>query len=162
MNETKIFLNDWAAYNDGSIGYGWFTPAEAIDFMESKEDQDLEWFIADIDNYLGVDFGNLDYANVEEVCETIKTLEDLQDWERDEVIAVMEYDNCSVEEAIDNRSNYCMFSSEESYRSYLDEEVEIAMNDCSSWIKNYFDYEAYYRENEQFAFFASNGCVILK
>ena len=75
--ETKVYLNTWGAYNEGYIGYGWMTPAEAREFMEEDPERDGgEWFIADIDNYLGVDFGNLDYANVDKILDSIETLEE--------------------------------------------------------------------------------------
>lgn len=62
--QTKVYLNTWGAYNEGCIGYGWMTPDEARDFMEEDIERDGgEWFIADIDNYLGVDFGNINYSN---------------------------------------------------------------------------------------------------
>ncbi len=153
MNETKIFLNDWNNYNNGFIGYGWMTPAECMEYMEERADQDREWFIADIDNYLGVDFGSLDYANVEDICEQIETLENMEDYERDEVIAVMEYRGCSVEEAIDTKDNYIIYSDEDSYRASLDEYIEYQLNGASDLISSYFDYDAY---------FASNGCIIVE
>ena len=63
MNETQIYLNTWGAYNDGCIGYGWMSPEEARDFIEANEERDGgEWFIADIDNYTGVDFGTIEYC----------------------------------------------------------------------------------------------------
>lgn len=83
---TKVYLNTWGAYNEGCIGYGWMTPDEARDFIEENPDRDGgEWFIADIDNYLGIDFGSLDYADVNEIIDTIEALEELEDWELDTV-----------------------------------------------------------------------------
>lgn len=55
MNTTKVFLNTWGAYNNGSIGYGWMDSEEAKEFIENNPERDGgEWFIADIDNYLGI------------------------------------------------------------------------------------------------------------
>ena len=120
MEQTTIYLNTWGAYNDGCIGYGWMTPEEARDFIESDEERDGgEWFIADIDNYTGVDFGPLDYANVMEIIDTLEVLNDMSTYERDEVAAVMEYLNTNdVNEAIDNKDNYCIFSDLEQYHDF--------------------------------------------
>ena len=56
---TKLYLNTWGAYNNGCIGYGWMTAEKAREFIENNPGRDGgEWFIADIENYLGV---NIDY-----------------------------------------------------------------------------------------------------
>jgi len=60
MKETKVYLNTWKNYNDGFLGYGWMNAETAIDFINEDPDRaGGEWFIADIDNYLDIDFGNL-------------------------------------------------------------------------------------------------------
>lgn len=160
MNETKIFLNTWSAYNDGSIGYGWMTPTEARDFIDEDPERDGgEWFIADIDNYLGIEFSNLDYCNVDEIIETIATLEDMREWERDEVIAVMEYLSTNdVNEAIDKKDYYCIFSDRESYLDSCDELLEFNGRDL---IERYFDYDAYHRDCMFDVYEAENGVIIL-
>ena len=65
MNEiTKVWLNTWGNYNDGGLGYGWQTPEQAREFIEDNPERDGgEWFIADIDDYLGVDLPNLNYRD---------------------------------------------------------------------------------------------------
>lgn len=161
MNETKIFLNTWGAYNDGCIGYGWMTPDEARDFIDEDEERDGgEWFIADIDNYLGIKFSNLDYCNVMDVIETIETLENMRDWERDEIIAIMEYRNTDdVQDAIDARDRYIIYSDVDSYFESCDELLEFNGND---FIARYFDYDAYHRDCMYDAYEAENGVVILE
>lgn len=160
MNETKIYLNTWGAYNNGCIGYGWMTPDEARDFIDEDPERDGgEWFIADIDNYLGIEFSNLNYCNVDDVIDTIETLENMYDWERDEVIAVMEYLNTDdVQEAIDKKDNYCIYSNVDSYLDSCDELLEFNGN---SFIERYFDYDAYHRDCMFDAYEAGNGVVIV-
>ena len=160
MNETKIFLNTWGAYNDGSIGYGWMTPDEARDFIDNDPERDGgEWFIADIDNYLGVKFSHLEYCNVEDVIDTIATLEAMPEWERDEVIAVMEYlSTDDVNEAIYKKDRYCFYSDRESYLDSCDELLEFNGRD---WVERYFDYDAYHRDCMYDAYEAENGVIIL-
>lgn len=160
MNETKIFLNTWGAYNDGSIGYGWMTPDEARDFIDEDPERDGgEWFIADIDNYLGIEFSRLDYCNVDEVIETIATLEDMQPWERDEVIAIMEYINTDdANEAIDRRDDFIIYEDREAYFDSCDEILNFGGN---SILESYFDYDSYHRDCMYDAYEAGNGVIIL-
>ena len=111
MEQTRIYLNTWGAYNNGCIGYGWMLPEEARDFIEEDEERDGgEWFIADIDNFTGCDFGALDYANVNEIIDTIEILNNMDPYERDEVAALMEYlGTRNANEVISKKDNYCPF-----------------------------------------------------
>jgi hypothetical protein len=157
---TKVYLNTWGAYNDGCIGYGWMTPEEARNFIEENPERDGgEWFIADIDNYLGVEFGSLDYADVNEIIDTIEALEELNDYELDEVVAVMEYLNTTdAQEAIDNRDNYTIFADLDQYHDSCDEILEFNGNEM---LERYFDYDAYHRDCDFDIYEASNGVCIL-
>lgn len=157
---TKIYLNTWGAYNEGCIGYGWMTPDEARNFIEEDPERDGgEWFIADIDNYLGVEFGSLDYADVEEIIETIEALEELNDYELDEVIALMEYKGTkNAQEAIDDKDSYTFFADLDQYHDSCDELLEFGGNEM---LERYFDYDAYHRDCDFDIYEASNGVCIL-
>lgn len=169
MNSTRIFLNTWGAYNEGSIGFGWFTPDEARTFIdESLENETFvskygeEFFIADIDNYLGVDFGNLDYANIEDVCETIETLEDMDDDEQAKVIGLMEFGD-SLQEAIDSIDDCYYYESEIAYDDYIDDMAdECYLYNVPDQVKWYFDYDAFRRDYKINANYLvlNNGAVI--
>lgn len=88
MENTRVYLNTWKNYNDGGIGYGWMTAEEARDFIEDDPERDGgEWFIADIDNYLGIKVSS-DYSDVMEVIDTIETLEDMDEQESKPVVAI--------------------------------------------------------------------------
>ena len=156
---TKVYLNTWGAYNDGCIGYGWMTPEEARDFIDEEPERDGgEWFIADIDNYLGVEFGRLDYANVDEILDSIEALEDLEDWELDEVVALMEYLNTNdAQEAIDARDSYAFYSDLDQYHDCCDECLEFGNNEL---LERYFDYDAFHRDCDFDIYKASNGVCI--
>ena len=158
-NETKVFLNTWENYNNGSIGYGWMTAEEARNFIDEDTERDGgEWFIADIDNYLGVDFGSLDYANVDEILDTIETLEAMEDYERDEVVALMEYLNTNdAQEAIDSLDSYVFYTDIDSYHDCCDECLEFKGNDL---LERYFDYDAFHRDCDFDIYEASNGVCI--
>lgn len=157
---TKIYLNTWGAYNNGCIGYGWMTPDEARNFIEENPERDGgEWFIADIDNYLGVEFGSLEYADVNEIIGTIETLEELEDWELDEVVALMEYKGTNnAQEAIDDRDSYTFFADLDQYHDSCDEILEFNGNEM---LERYFDYDAYHRDCDFDIYEASNGVCIL-
>ena len=161
MNKTKIFLNTWGAYNSGCIGYGWMSTDEARDFIDDNPERDGgEWFIADIDNYTGVDFGCLDYANVDDIIEAIELLNDMQDWELKEIAAVMEYLNTTnVNEAIDEKDNYIIYSDIDEYHESCDESINF--NGCDELIERYFDYDAFHRDCDYDIYEASNGVCIL-
>ena len=158
--DTKVFLNTWGAYNEGCIGYGWFRPAAAREFIEENPERDGgEWFIADVDNYLGIDFGALEYANVEDVIDTIETLEDMEDWEIREVVAMMEFlSTRDVQEAIDGRDSYTIFDDIDAYYESCDELLDFRGNEM---LERYFDWEAYHRDCAFDIYEASNGICIL-
>lgn len=160
MEQTTIYLNTWGAYNNGCIGYGWMTPEQARDFIEEDEERDGgEWFIADIDNYTGVDFGSLDYANVMEIIDTIETLNNMEECEREEVAALMEYlSTNNINEAMDKIDNYTFYSDIECYHDCCDESLEFGNNEL---LERYFDYEAYHRDCDYDIYEASNGVCIL-
>jgi hypothetical protein len=157
---TKIYLNTWGAYNEGCIGYGWMTPDEARDFIEENPERDGgEWFIADIDNYLGVEFGSLDYADVEEIIDTIEALEELEDYELEQVVALMEYKGTrDAQEAIDDLDSYTFYSDLDQYHDCCDEVLEFNGNEM---LERYFDYDAYHRDCDFDIYEASNGVCIL-
>lgn len=159
IETTKVFLNTWGAYNEGSIGYGWMTPEEARNFIDDDPERDGgEWFIADIDNYLGVDFGNLDYANVDDIIEAIETLENLDEYELDNVVALMEYySTTDVQEAIDKLDNHTFFADIDEYHDMCDETIDFGNNEL---LERYFDYEAFHRDCDFDIYEASNGVCI--
>lgn len=158
--QTKIFLNTWGAYNNGCIGYGWMTAQEARDFIDDDPERDGgEWFIADLDNYYDVDFGTIEYANVDDIIEAIEAIEALQEWEIAEVIAVMEYlGTHDPQEAIDEKDDYIIFSDLDQYHDHCDELLEFGENEI---LERYFDYDAYHRDCDFDIYEASNGVCIL-
>lgn len=166
-DETKLFLNTWGAYNSGSIGYGWMTPEEARKFIQENPNRDGgEWFIADIDNYLGIDtraaWGSLDYANVSDVINDIEKLEELNESELKLVNALIECYNMSVDDAIDSKDDYLWFSDRDSWEDFLTEQVELEAreHDIPSKFLDYFDYSKYIDNEEYYVTIAANGVVI--
>lgn len=159
IETTKVFLNTWGNYNEGSIGYGWMTADEAVEFIEENAERDGgEWFIADIDNYLGVNFGNLDYANAIKICETIKALEGMYEDELKEVVALMEYLSTNdVQEALEQKDNYVFYADKDAYHDCCDECLEFGGNEI---LERYFDWDAYHRDCDFDIYEADNGVCI--
>ena len=160
MEQTKVYLNTWGAYNNGCIGYGWMDPEQARDFIEENSERDGgEWFIADIDNYTGVNFGSLDYCNVMEIIDTIETLNNMEIGERYEIAALMEYLSTSnINDAINKLDQFTFFSDIDSYHDCCDETLEFGNNEI---LARYFDYETYHRDCDYDVYEASNGVCIL-
>jgi hypothetical protein len=158
---TRIYLNTWGAYNDGCIGYGWFTPEEARNFIDDDPERDGgEWFVADIDNYLGVEFGNLDYASVDAIIETIEALEALDEWELAMVVAIMEYHGYShALDAIDAIDDHCCYTDLDAYHDFCDELLDFSGS--NEILGRYFDYDAYHRDCDFDIYEASNGVCIM-
>ena len=160
MEQTTIYLNTWGAYNDGCIGYGWMLPDQAREFIEEDPERDGgEWFIADIDNYTGVEFGSLEYCNVNELIDTIEALNNMKEWERNEIAAVMEYLSTNdVQKAIDEKDNYTIFSDIDNYHDCCDESIDFGNNEL---LERYFDYESFHGDCDFDIYEASNGVCIL-
>lgn len=161
MNITKVFLNTWKNYNEGFLGYGWMTPEEAIDFIEEDPDRDGgEWFIADIDNYFNIEFTNLEYRNVLAILELMQTLEDMEDYEREAVTAIMEYNsNYDIQDAIDRIDNYMIYPDVDTFYECMDELVDLS--GMPENLQYYFDYDLYHRDCMMDAYEASNGVVLV-
>lgn len=156
--ETRLYLNDWGSYNNGNCGYGWMTTTQAREFLENSN-EDKEWFIADIDtDFDGLKFDKLEYYNIYNVIETIEGLEELEDYEQAEVVALMEYNRCSFEEALNDRSRYAFYSSIDNYFEVMDEILE---SECPKHIQSYIDWGKYHNDLMYDATEASNGVVIM-
>lgn len=161
MEETKIYLNTWGAYNDGCIGYGWMTTDEAKAFIEKNPERDGgEWFIADIDNYTGCEFENLNNSNVYDVIRIIETLEDMDEEERREVVALMEYlGTHDIAEAVDSLDRYVFYEDINSYYDMCDELIDEQLASMPN-VRFYFDYAAYHRDCDYDVHEMGNGVVI--
>jgi hypothetical protein len=109
---------------------------------------------------LGVEFGSLDYANVDAILDSIEALEELEDWELDEVVAIMEYRGTKdAQEAIDARDHYICYSDLEAYHDSCDELLDFSGS--NELLERYFDYDAYHRDCDFDIYEASNGVCIL-
>lgn len=158
---TKVWLNTWGNYNDGSLGYGWMTPEQAKEFIEGNPERDGgEWFIADIDDYIGIDLPRLNYRNVDDVLDMLIELEELEEFKRDCLIAVMHDNNVfNLEEAQRLVDSYAFYKDWEAYHDSCDE--LLCFDNILDTFQRYFDFEAYHRDCDFDAREADNGIILI-
>lgn len=95
---------------------------------------------------MGVEFGNLDYAIIEDVCETIETLEDMDEDEQAKIIALINY-GYELSDAIDKADDCYYYESESDYDDYIDELAdECYLSQVPETVRFYFDYGAFRRD----------------
>lgn len=165
--ESKIYLNTWGAYNNGCIGYGWMTPEEAREFIASDPERDGgEWFAADIDNYTGLEFRDLEYWSASDIIDILDMMNE-QDEEQARYIAALAEYNGGIDSAeeltelIDKLGNYYMYDSVDDYYAAMDELIDECEGNAPELLTRYFDYDAYHRDLMFDAYEAENGVVIV-
>ena len=158
---TKVWLNTWGNYNDGHLGYGWMTPEEAEEFIEDNPERDGgEWFIADIDDYIGIDFPNLNYRSVFDILELLKGLEELDEYAQKCLIAVMHDNNVfDLEEALSLSDRYTFYEDWEAYHDSCEE--ALGLESYPEIFQRYFDYVSFYRDCDFDAHEAENGIILV-
>lgn len=174
--KTMVFLNTWGLYNmsyeptgeigkeNGFIGYGWMTPEQAREFIEQNPGRDGgEWFVADIDNYTGVQFRDLNECNAMEVIEILEALENMDKYDK-EVVAVLLNEGYTLEEAIEKKDDCMIYSNcddmEDVARQYAEETG--LLGSMPEELQYYFDFAAFGRDmdyNGHYVFAESGNCV---
>lgn len=155
----NIFVNTWGNYNEnGADGGKWITlPKDEEELTEELEtiaqamgDNDPEWAIHDYEWVTDVDlFDVSENDSIEELNQRIKELEELEEWELEEVASAMEAFGYSFMEAVE-RQQQGYFTL---YRDMdLTEVAEQLVNECyftkdtPDIFTRYFDYEAFGRD----------------
>ena len=94
-----------------------------------------------------------------EIIDTIETLNNMDEWEHKEVVAIMEYiGTTDIKEAIERRDEYSIYSDIEQYHDCCDESIDFGNNEL---LERYFDYDSYHRDCDFDIYEASNGVCIL-
>lgn len=155
----NVFLNTWGNYNEnGADGGKWITlPMSAGALDEELEaiaaamgDNDPEWAIHDYEWTTDIDlFEVSEYDSISKLNERLAELEQLQEWDLEEVAAAMEAYGYDFEEAVE-RQQKGYFTL---YRNMdLTEVAEELVNECyftkgtPDIFTRYFDYEAFGRD----------------
>lgn len=161
----RIFLTNLGKYVEGSLIGEWVSLPIDEDELQKVfkrikiNERYEEWFITDYEvEVCGVGNAIGEYSSLTLLNEVAEKLDNLRDWEREKLQAIMEAESCScltdLLETIENLDNWDLLSDvkgREDLGYYYAEEcccLEVPEN-----IKNYFDYEAFGRDIEM----ESNG-----
>lgn len=152
----NIFVNTWGNYNtNGADGGQWITlPMEAEELEEVLEniadlmgDEDPEWAIHDYEWTTEIELDEIsEYDNIFKINEMCLELDELDEWEAEEVAAAVEAWDYSFAEALDRQQRGCFIF----YKGMdLEEVAEEIINECydlPEFALRYFDYEAFARD----------------
>ena len=152
----NIFVNTWGNYNEnGADGGEWITlPMNPDELEEALEniaavmgDKDPEWAIHDYEWTIEIDPREIsEYDNIQELNDFCQELDNMEEWEAEEIAAAMEAYGYSFMEAMDRQQRgYFTF-----YPGLdLEEVAEELINECydlPEFALRYFDYEAFARD----------------
>ncbi len=152
----NIFVNTWGNYNEnGADGGQWITlPMDTDELEEVLEniagamgDEDPEWFINDYEWTTEIEMDEIsEYANIHDLNEKCQEIDNLEEWEAEEIAAAIEAYGYSFDEAMDRQQRGCFIF----YPGRdLEEVAEDIINDCydlPEFALRYFDYEAFARD----------------
>lgn len=155
----NIFANTWGNYNEnGADGGKWLKlPMDPDELEEELEliaaamgDNDPEWAIHDYEWLTDIDLFDIsEHDNIMNLNERLLELEELEEWELEEVAAAIEAFGYSFLEAVDRqqRGYFTLYRNMD-----LTEVAEELVNDCyitkdtPDIFARYFDYEAFGRD----------------
>ena len=152
----NIFVNTWGNYNtNGADGGEWITlPMEEetlkerlAQIAEAMGDIDPEWAIHDYEWTTEIDLDEIsEYANIFTVNAMCNEINDLNEWEAEEVAAAMEAYGYTIVEALDRQRRGCFIF----YKGMdLEEVAEEIVNECydlPEFAYRYFDFAAFGRD----------------
>ena len=152
----NIFVNTWGNYNEnGADGGQWITlpmdPEELEEVLENIAaligDNDPEWAIHDYEWTTEIELDEIsEYANIFKLNEMCNDLDDLEEWEAEEIAAAVEAWGYTFAEALDRHQRGCFVF----YQGRdLEEVAEEIINECydlPEFALRYFDFEAFARD----------------
>ncbi len=155
----NIYINTWGNYNEnGADGGEWITLPMDEDELQEKLDQvadamhdeDPEWFVNDYEWTTDIQpFEVNELDNYFELNEQLNDLDDLDEWEREEIAAAVDAFGYSFMEAYEKQQQGCFIL-------YRDQDLEDVaydlVNECyftkdtPDILERYFDYSAFARD----------------
>ena len=152
----NLFVNTWGNYNvNGADGGQWITlpmdPDELEEVLENiatlMKDTDPEWFINDYEWTIDMELGDVhEMDSITEWNERCQEVDDLEEWEAEEIAAAMEAYGYTFPEALERQRRGCFIF----YPGRdLEEVAEDLINECydlPEFALRYFDYEAFARD----------------
>lgn len=149
----SIYLNTWGNYNEnGADGGKWFElpcnidEAREIIAEQTGEDvEEAEFFINDYETDInGLDID--EYSDIDELNDIAEELENLDDYDREKLEAILESEGGSLRSALDNLDNrvyYPGYTLEDVAQEQVDEGL---FGEIPAEIANYIDYKAIARD----------------
>lgn len=158
MSMMSIYLTNLGRYNEGYLVGEWIRlPIEEEELKKVLKRIEInkryeEWFITDVEVEIrGIGDAIGEYSNLSTLNELGDMLDELCDWEKEKLQAVLEVERCScatdIIELINNLEDWDLLTqveNEEDLGYYFAEEcccITIHEN-----LKSYFDYESYGRD----------------
>lgn len=174
MTTTKkkilaVYITNLGKYNEGELVGEWLElPATNEEIEELMErigidgEEYEEIFITDFESDLGITCG--EYDSIEELNEMAETIENLDDWERDIVEALISEGGYDIKEAIEKCEDVIVYSDCYNMADVAEQYVETTglLGDIPESLRYYFDFEAYGRDMEiegEFIFTDDGNCI---
>ena len=163
----RIYLTNLGKYNEGELVGKWVDLPTTNGFDKHLEEIGIneeyeEWFITDYETDIdGLEIG--EYSNIEELDELAETLENLQDYDK-EVVEALISEGYTLEDALDKIDDCMVYYNCNDMEDVAREYIEQCglLNDVSDILQNYFDFEAYGRDmgiEGTFVFTNNGNCV---
>ena len=163
----RIYLTNLGKYNEGELVGKWVDLPTTNGFEEHLEEIGIneeyeEWFITDYETDIaGLTIG--EYDNIEELDELAETLEDLQDYDR-EVIEALISEGYSLEDALKKKDDCMIYYNCNDMTDVAEQYAEETglLDSIPENLRYYFDFEAYGRDmgiEGTFVFTNNGNCV---
>lgn len=163
----RIYLTNLGKYNEGELVGKWVDLPTTNGFDEHLEEIGInekyeEWFITDYETDIdGLEIG--EYSNIEELDELAEILENLQDYDK-EVVEALISEGYTLQNALDKKDDCMIYYNCNDMEDVAREYIEQCglLNDVSDILQNYFDFEAYGRDmgiEGTFVFTNNGNCV---
>ena len=152
----NLFVNTWGNYNkNGADGGQWITlpmdPDELEEVLENiaalMGDHDPEWAIHDYEWTSEIEMDEIsEYANIFEVNTHCMDLDDLEQWEAEEIAAAVDAYGYSFKDALDRHQRGCFIFYQGLDLEEVAEEIVNEYHDLPELALCYFDYKAFARD----------------
>lgn len=152
----NIFVNTWGNYNEnGADGGQWITlpmdPEELEEVLENiaalMGDNDPEWAIHDYEWTTEIEMDEIsEYANIFKLNEMCNELDDLDEWEAEEIAAAVEAWDYTFAEALERHNRGCFIFYPGRDLEEVAEEIIDECYDLPEFALRYFDFEAFARD----------------
>lgn len=167
----NIYLTNLGKYNEGELLGEWVELPVSEEELEAVlkrigiNEKYEEYFITDYEcDVDGVEIG--EYTNITTLNELAEELDNMQEWELEEVGAILEAHGGSLKDAIEAQQagKYIYYSGrsiEELAEELADENIACYTHEgkIPEFFTRYFDYEAFTRDLEEDYIETSKGCI---